>query len=122
MVRRGCFYCHPNYGHGKRQTRYRADDTGNGYLLVVTDNTDTYLSSITGMPQTLASAPFKAPIDESKITITWNNYTDEWNNKFPDGETYSLIYPEVSIPESAYYVPLEVTKNGGNQQGSIFRR
>lgn len=112
MVRRGCFYCHPNYGHGKRQTRYRADDTGNGYLLVVTDNTDTYLSSITGMPQTLASAPFKAPIDESKITITWNNYTDEWNNKFPDGETYSLIYPEVSIPESAYYVPLEVTKNG----------
>jgi len=20
MVRRGCFYCHPNYGHGSRQT------------------------------------------------------------------------------------------------------
>lgn len=112
MVRRGCFYCHPNYGHGKRQTRYRADDSGNGYLLVITDETDTYLSSLTGMPQTLAVSPFKAPIDESQIKIEWEKYTDEWNNKFPDGETYDLIYPEVTIPESAYYVPLEVTKNG----------
>ena len=32
--------------------------------------------------------------------------TDEWGNKFPDGESYSLIYPEVTIPEDAYYVPL----------------
>ncbi len=112
MVRRGCFYCHPNYGHGKRQTRYRADDSGNGYLLVITDETDTYLSSLTGMPQTLASAPFKAPVDETQIKIDWLKYTDEWGNKFPDGETYDLIYPEVTIPESAYYVPLEVTKNG----------
>ena len=112
MVRRGCFYCHPNYGHGKRQTRYRADDSGNGYLLVITDETDTYLSSLTGMPQTLAVSPFKAPIDEAQIKIEWKKYTDEWNNKFPDGETYNLIYPEVTIPESAYYVPLEVTKSG----------
>lgn len=112
MVRRGCFYCHPNYGHGKRQTTYRADNTGNGYLLVITDNTDTYLSSVTGMPQTLAVAPFKAPIDEAQIKISWLKYTDEWGNKFPDGESYDLIYPEVSIPQSAYYVPLQVTKNG----------
>jgi len=112
MVRRGCFYCHPNYGHGIRQTEYRADKHGNGYLLVITDETDTYLSSVTGMPQTMAVEPFKAPIDESKIKIDWLTYTDEWGNKFPDGESYSLIYPEVSIPEEAYYVPLEVTKNG----------
>jgi hypothetical protein len=112
MVRRGCFYCHPNYGHGKRQTEYRANNHGNGYLLVITDETDTYLSSVTGMPQTLAVEPFKAPIDESKIKIEWLAYTDEWGNKFPDGESYTLIYPEVTIPEEAYYVPLEVTKNG----------
>ena len=106
MVRRGCLYCHPNYGHGRRQTEYRADNMGNGYLLVITDETDTYLSSLTGMPQTLAVEPFKAPLDESKIVIEWPEYKDEWNNTFPDGETYRLVYPEVTIPEDAYYVPL----------------
>ncbi len=111
MVRRGCIYCHPNYSHGRRQTEYRADRISNGYLLVITDETDTYLSSLTGMPQTLAVKPFKAPLDEEKIKIEWPEYTDEWGNTFPDGETYSLIYPVVTIPEDAYYVPLEVTKN-----------
>lgn len=112
-IRRGCLYCHPNYGHGKRQDGYyRSSEMGNGYLLVITDNTDTYLSSLTGMPQTIAVAPFKAPVDESKITICWEDYVDEWGNTFPDGTTYSLIYPVVTIPEDAYYVPLEVTKNG----------
>lgn len=110
-VRNSCVSCHPGYGHGKRMDRYRADDWGNGYLLVITDQNDTYLSSLTGMPQTKAVAPFKAPIDETQIQISWLNYTDEWGNRFPDGETYSLIYPEVTIPEAAYYVPLEV---GGN--------
>lgn len=112
MVRRGCLYCHPNYGHGKRQTEYRADKAGNGYLLVLFDDYNTYLSSVTGMPQTLAVEPFKAPIDESKIKIEWKVYTDEWGNKFDDGETYELIYPEVSIPADAYYVPIEVMQNG----------
>lgn len=107
-LRTSCLHCHPGYGHGRRQTQYNSHTIGNGYLLVITDETDTYLSSLTGMPQTLAVAPFKAPVDESKIKIDWLNYTDEWNNTFPDGETYSLIYPEVTIPEDAYYVPLEV--------------
>jgi len=113
MVRRGCLYCHPSYGHGQRQSRYRADDMGNGYLLVLYDKTtENYLTSLTGMPQTLAVEPFKAPIDESKIQIEWKEYTDEWGNKFPDGESYSLIYPEVTIPAEAYYVPLEAIRNG----------
>lgn len=107
-IRSSCIACHPGYGHGKRMERYRADDWGNGYLLVVTDQNDTYLSSLTGMPQTKAVAPFKAPIDESQIQIAWLPYTDEWGNRFPDGEQYDLIYPEVTIPEQAYYVPLEV--------------
>lgn len=66
-IRNSCMNCHPGYGHGKRIDRYRADDWGNGYLLVVTDGKDNYLSSLTGMPQTKAVAPFKAPIDEDKI-------------------------------------------------------
>ncbi len=111
-IRNSCTACHPGYGHGKRQTEYNSNEFGNGYLLVVTDETDTYLSSLTGMPQTRAVAPFSPPIDESKIKIDWLEYTDEWGNSFPDGETYSLIYPRVAIPEDAYYVPLEVTKNG----------
>lgn len=112
-VRRGCLYCHPNYGHGKRQNAYRADQDGNGYLLVVYDKkTNAYIYSVAGMPQTKAVKPFKPQIDESKIVITWKDYTDEWGNKFPDGESYSLIYPEVTIPADAYYSPVTVKRDG----------
>lgn len=112
-VRTGCLYCHPNYGHGKRQTSYRASQSGNGYLLVIYDKTtNAYIYSVAGMPQTLAYGPFKAPIDETQIQIEWLNYTDDWGNKFPDGETYSLIYPEVTIPRSAYYAPIMALRNG----------
>jgi len=103
-VRSSCIDCHPGYGYGKRTERYRANDYGNGYLLVVYNKaTNAYVSSVAGMPQTKAIAPFKAPIDENQIDIQWLEYTDEWNNTFPDGEKYSLIYPEVKIPLSAFY-------------------
>ncbi|MBQ8703004.1 MAG: hypothetical protein IJ524_01350 [Bacteroidales bacterium] len=108
-VRSSCESCHPGYGHGRRMERYRADDWGNGYLLVVYNTqTDAYETSVAGMPQTKAVAPFKPSIDEEKINIAWLPYTDEWGNRFPDGETYSLIYPEVTIPEDAFYAPLSV--------------
>ena len=29
-VRNSCIACHPSYGHGKRQTEYRANTIGNG--------------------------------------------------------------------------------------------
>ncbi len=107
-VRSSCETCHPGYGHGRRMTRYRADDWANGYLLVVYDQTtNAYEKSVAGMPQTKAVAPFKAPIDENQIEIQWLSYTDEWGNRFPDGETYDLIYPEVTIPEAAFYAPLD---------------
>ena len=106
-VRSSCEACHPGYGHGRRMERYRADDWANGYLLVVYNKTtDAYETSVAGMPQTKAVAPFKPSIDESKINIAWLDYVDEWGNRFPDGETYSLIYPEVTIPEDAFYAPL----------------
>ena len=105
-VRSSCIACHPGYGHGKRMERYRAKDFGNGYLLVVVDDNDNYVPTLTGMPQTQAVPPFLPPIDESGITIEWKNHTDEYNNRFPDGETYSLIYPEVTIARSAINVPM----------------
>ena len=114
-VRRGCLYCHPGYGHGARQTEYKADNHRNGYLLVIYDKTtNAYIRSVAGMPQTGAVKPFKAPVDEEQIKIAWNNYTDEWGNRFPDGETYELIYPEVTIPYSAYYAPVVVARGGSD--------
>ena len=105
-VRNSCIACHPSYGHGKRQTEYRANTIGNGYLLVIyhPDN-NAYISEVTGMPQTQAMSPFKAPIDENQISIEWKNVTEMESGlamQFPDGESYSLIYPEVRIPQSAF--------------------
>ena len=105
-VRNGCIHCHPSYGHGKRQTEYRANTVGNGYLLVIyhPDN-NAYISEVTGMPQTQAMSPFKAPIDENQITIEWKDVTameSGLSMTFPDGESYSLIYPEVTIPATAF--------------------
>ena len=112
-VRPGCLYCHPGYGHGARQNSYSAHLQRNGYLLVIYDKkTDAYIRSVAGMPQTGAVKPFKAPIDESQIKIAWNHYTDEWGNRFEDGETYELTYPEVTIPASAYYSPVYVMRDG----------
>ena len=105
-VRRGCLYCHPGYGHGARQTEYKADNHRNGYLLVVYDKTtNAYIRSVAGMPQTGAVKPFKAPIDESQISIEWKNVTEMESGlpmQFEDGEQYALIYPEVRIPQSAF--------------------
>ncbi len=105
-VRNSCIHCHPAYGHGKRQTEYRANTIGNGYLLVIyhPDN-NAYISEVTGMPQTQAMAPFKAPIDETQINIQWKDVPAMESGlamKFPDGESYSLIYPEVTIPQQAF--------------------
>ena len=57
------------------------------------------------MPQTQAMSPFKAPIDENQIKIEWKNVTkmpSGLSMTFPDGEQYSLIYPEVTIPATAF--------------------
>lgn len=105
-IRNSCMHCHPGYGHGKRVEAgsFRTDEIGNGCLLVVYNpETDGYVSWLAGMPQGHAVAPFKAPVDESRITVKWLLEVDEWNNTFPDGEKYELIYPEVSMPADAVY-------------------
>ena len=106
-VRTSCIHCHPGYGHGQSQADgwFNTNEVGNGYLLVVYNpETDGYVSWLAGMPQSHAVAPFKDPLDETKISITWKEYTDNYGNTFPDGETYSLRYPEVSLPREAVYV------------------
>lgn len=106
-IRTSCTHCHPNYSHGTRipAGSFNTNDIGNGCLLVVHDpGTQAYVSWLAGMPQGHAVAPFKAPVDESKIKVNWKNAVDEWNNTFPDGETYELQYPEVTMPQEAIYV------------------
>lgn len=106
-IRTSCMHCHPGYGHGQRipAGSFDTTDPGNGCLLVVYNpENNAYVSWLAGMPQSHAVAPFKAPVDESKIQIKWLSATDGWGNKFPDGETYELQYPEVSMPKDAIYV------------------
>lgn len=106
-IRTSCVHCHPNYGHGTRlpEGSFNTNEIGNGCLLVVYDPaTEAYVPWLSGMPQSHAVAPFKAPLDESKIQVRWINTTDEWGNCFDDGETYSLQYPEVTMPREAIYV------------------
>lgn len=115
-VRTSCIQCHPGYGHGKRVNSYEANSTiGNGYLLVIYHPTagvdatgkayakDSYVTEVTGMPQTKAASPFLPPVDESGISIAWLKATDgALPTTFPDGETYELIYPEVIIAPEAF--------------------
>ena len=119
-VRSSCIHCHPSYGHGRRQTAYRANTLGNSYLLVIyhpvdgytsdgvryTTSASGYISEVTGMPQTKAMEPFKAPINEEQIQIEWKKVTSMPSGlpmAFADNnETYELIYPEVTIPVEAF--------------------
>lgn len=120
-VRRSCLDCHPNYGHGKRFDKYVTSyGNGNGYLLVVYNPTDgansndgPFISEVTPMPQTQAQSPFLPPIDESKIDVQWHEVTAMESGlpmKFPDGEEYHLIYPDVNIPRDAFNVKWESDK------------
>lgn len=106
-IRTSCMHCHPGYGHGQRipEGSFSTKDPGNGCLLVVYNpETNAYVNWLAGMPQSHAVAPFKAPVDESKIQVKWLNAKDGWDNTFPDGETYELQYPEVTMPQEAIYV------------------
>lgn len=116
-TRNSCIHCHPSYGHGKRQTSYNANTVGNGYLLVVYHPTagvdangnayaaNSYITEVTGMPQTRAMTPFKAPVEESGIHIQWKSVSSMPSGlsmTFPDGESYALIYPEITIDQDAF--------------------
>jgi CxxC motif-containing protein (DUF1111 family) len=131
-VRKSCLDCHPGYGHGQRKNSYKAngsDAFGNGYLLVIyhqnadNPNDGPYVAEVTGMPQTMAESPFLPPIDEEQIQINWipvGAMDSGLPMTFPDGEEYSLIYPELTVPESAFNTvptPYETARAQGNKVG-----
>lgn len=111
-VRRSCLDCHPEYGHGKRMQQYRtAYGNGNGYLLAIYhptyegSNDGAYISEVTGMPQTQATGPFLPPINEDGIHLKWEHVTAMESGlpmHFADGETFDLIYPDITIDQSAF--------------------
>ena len=113
-VRKSCLDCHPGYGHGQWQQSYVANGAksmGNGYLLVVyyanadNDNDGPYVRHVTGMPQTMAQAPFLPPIDETKIQLNWTEIAAMESGlptRFADGEEYHLQYPTLYIPQDAF--------------------
>lgn len=106
-IRTSCTHCHPNYSHGERvaEGSYDTRDPGNGTLLVVYNPaTEGYVPWLAGMPQLYAVAPFKAPVDGSKVRVSYREATDTWGNRFDDGEKYSLQYPVVDMPSDAIYV------------------
>lgn len=113
-LRKSCLDCHPSYGHGMRQENSYpiAYGNGNGYLMAIYhpttpgSNDGHYIGEVTGMPQTGATEPFKAPIEADKIQIHWDHITAMESGlpmQFPDGEKYDLIYPEVTIPADAFH-------------------
>ncbi len=118
FIRKSCIACHPSYGgRSKRVDKYDSNDSRCGYLLMIYDPTQPGLplatKYFTGMTQTRAVPPFKAPIDEKGITITWMSHVDEYGNKYADGTPYSagtewegtLIYPLVDVAQSAILFP-----------------
>ncbi len=109
--RKTCFDCHIQYGgHGLRQTKFRPE-YGNGYIIQVYypdapgSNNGKAIEHITKFTQVMAAQPFLPPVDPDQIRIEWKTVTTMESGlpmQFEDGERYELIYPEVTVPQSAF--------------------
>jgi hypothetical protein len=118
-IRKSCIACHPSYGGRSQRVsgKFDSNDSRNGYLLMIYDPASPTLALaskyFTGMTQTRAVPPYKAPINEDGITIEWMPYTDKYGNLYEDGTRYSegydyagtLIYPKISIRQDAILFP-----------------
>lgn len=115
-----CISCHPNYGRARRTDSF-SQDFGNGYIAMVHTEDNKLINTVKFMLQTMAVPPYKPPVD--KVHITWNDYVDKYDNKYPDGTSYNagkategtLTFPtatlegvNVPLPEG-YRVSLEAT-------------
>ncbi|MDR1557330.1 MAG: hypothetical protein LBS88_09935 [Tannerellaceae bacterium] len=132
-IRKSCIACHPSYGgHSKRVDVFDTSDSRNGYLLMIYDPASPTLALaskyFTGMTQTRAVPPFKAPIDESGVTIQWMPYVDEYGNKYEDGTAYSagteyegtLIYPIVEVAQEAIlFEDFDMSKHAASIEATI---
>lgn len=109
--RKTCFDCHIQYGgHGMRQTQFRPE-YGNGYVIQVYypdapgSNNGKPIEHITKFTQVMAAHPFLPPVDPDQIKIEWKTVAAMESGlpmTFPDGEKYELIYPEVTVPQTAF--------------------
>ncbi|GAP73460.1 di-heme oxidoredictase family protein [Candidatus Symbiothrix dinenymphae] len=132
-IRKSCIACHPSYGgRSKRVDEFDTNDSRNGYLLMIYDPNTPNLALasqyFTGMTQTRAVAPFKAPINEAGIHLEWKNYMDEHDNKYADGTPYSagtsyegtLIYPVVTVAQEAILFPdFDMSKHAASIEATI---
>ncbi|MDR2414686.1 MAG: hypothetical protein LBD64_06845 [Odoribacteraceae bacterium] len=124
-IRKSCVACHPSYGgRSKRVDKFDSSDSRNGYLLMIYDPSlpDLPLAStyFTGMTQTSAVAPFKPPVNESGVHIEWLPYTDEHGNKYDDGTPYELIFPRVTIDQSAILFPdFDMSRHAASIEATI---
>ena len=115
-----CRNCHPNYGRGRRVDNFK-EQFGNGYLAFVHTPEWKFVKGYTFMLQTMAAPPYKPPAEG--VEITWHDYKDKYENKYPDGSLYNegkeyegtLIYPSaklinpiIDLPED-YRVSIEST-------------
>ncbi|MDR1601150.1 MAG: c-type cytochrome [Tannerella sp.] len=132
-IRKSCIACHPSYGgRSQRVNRLDANDSRNGYLLMIYDPATPTLALastyFTGMTQTRAVPPYKAPIDEAGIQLEWLNYIDEYGNRYADGTLYSagtsyegtLIYPKVTITQDAILFKNADFAGGIGNEGSKY--
>ncbi|MDR0658270.1 MAG: c-type cytochrome [Mediterranea sp.] len=132
-IRKSCIACHPSYGgRSRRVDKFDTNDSHNGYLLMIynPDEPGQPLAGkyFTGMTQTRAASPYKAPIDESGIKLIWNLYTDEYGNKYEDGTPYSagyaykgtLIYPTVEVDQDAIlFKDFDMSKHAASIEATI---
>lgn len=109
--RHSCEDCHSGgYSHGHSRSDF-TPERANGYIVSVYtpdapgSNDGPLVDQLTTFTMTMAMSPFLPPLDPSKVSITWHDVTAMESGikmQFADGETYSLRYPEVSIPEDAF--------------------
>ena len=109
--RRSCEDCHSGgYSHGHSRSDFNPE-MGNGYIVSVYtpdspgSNDGPLIDHLTTFTMTMAQTPFLPPLDPAQVNISWENVTAMESGlplHFPDGEKYSLRYPAVTIPQSAF--------------------
>ncbi|MCG6186279.1 di-heme oxidoredictase family protein [Maribellus maritimus] len=119
-IKTSCISCHPGYGRAQRVDDFSVDH-GNGYIAFVHMPDGSIVPGFTVMLQTHAVAPFVPPAEG--VDITWNQFVDEYGNKYPDGTPYNagkaiegtLIYPTAELINcimdlpAGYKVSIEAT-------------
>nr|WP_319393878.1 di-heme oxidoredictase family protein [uncultured Desulfobacter sp.] len=105
-----CQNCHPNYARARRVSKFKTEQWGNGYLVLIHKD-GKLINGFKFMAQTMATPPYQPPAQD--IKISWKNYTDQYGNKYPDGTPYNegkpyegtLIYPVTEVVGSLFPLP-----------------